>query len=47
MEVYNVAIKEGSALEAPCDLGGNIYKELPYGLLLEYVRGSAVHTLGQ
>lgn len=37
----------GAGVAASCDLGGNIYKELPNGVLLEHVRGGAVHTLGQ
>ena len=37
----------GAGVAASCDLGGNIYKELSHGVLLEYVRGGAVHTLDQ
>lgn len=37
----------GAGVAASCDLGGNIYKELSHGVLLEHVRCHAVHTLDQ
>lgn len=37
----------GAGVAASCGLGGDINEEFSHGVLLEHVRGGAVHTLGQ